>query len=75
LAEGEAVNPRFSSSISDRNGENFWESPDKISSVMNIRVADIQTRCELWKSRGAESSTEPKDEHGETRCYIRDPDG
>jgi predicted enzyme related to lactoylglutathione lyase len=48
---------------------------DKISSFMNIRVADIQACYELWKSRGAEFITEPKDKYGETRCYIRDPDG
>ena len=48
---------------------------DKISSFMNIRVADIQACYELWKSRGAEFITEPKEKYGETRCYIRDPDG
>jgi predicted enzyme related to lactoylglutathione lyase len=48
---------------------------DKISSFMNIRVADIKACYELWKSRGAEFITEPKDKYGETRCYIRDPDG
>ncbi len=49
--------------------------PNKISSFMNIRVADIQACYELWRSRGAEFITEPKDKYGETRCYIRDPDG
>jgi putative intracellular protease/amidase/predicted enzyme related to lactoylglutathione lyase len=49
--------------------------PDKISGFMNIRVADIQACYELWKSRGAEFITEPKEKYGETRCYIRDPDG
>ena len=49
--------------------------PDKLSSFMNIRVADIQACYKLWKSRGAEFITEPKDKYGETRCYIRDPDG
>ena len=49
--------------------------PDKISSFMNIRVADIQACYKLWKSRGAEFITEPKEKYGETRCYIRDPDG
>jgi predicted enzyme related to lactoylglutathione lyase len=48
---------------------------NKISSFMNIRVADIQACYQLWKSRGAEFITEPKDKYGETRCYIRDPDG
>jgi catechol 2,3-dioxygenase-like lactoylglutathione lyase family enzyme len=49
--------------------------PDKVSSFMNIRVADIQACYDLWRSRGAEFITEPKDKYGETRCYIRDPDG
>jgi predicted enzyme related to lactoylglutathione lyase len=49
--------------------------PDKVSSFLNIRVADIQTCYELWKSRGAEFITEPKEKYGEIRCYIRDPDG
>jgi predicted enzyme related to lactoylglutathione lyase len=48
---------------------------DKISSFMNIRVADIQASYELWKSRGAEFITKPIPKYGETRCYIRDPDG
>jgi len=49
--------------------------PDKINGFMNIRVADIQACYELWKSRGAEFITEPIPKYGETRCYIRDPDG
>ena len=49
--------------------------PDKVSSFMNIRVADIQACYELWRDRGAEFITEPKDKYGEIRCYIRDPDG
>ena len=49
--------------------------PDAVSSFMNIRVADIQACYELWRSRGATFITEPKDKYGETRCYIRDPDG
>jgi predicted enzyme related to lactoylglutathione lyase len=49
--------------------------PDKVSSFMNFRVADIQACYKLWKSRGAEFIMEPKDKYGETRCYIRDPDG
>jgi putative intracellular protease/amidase/catechol 2,3-dioxygenase-like lactoylglutathione lyase family enzyme len=49
--------------------------PDKISGFMNIRVADIQECYKLWKSRGAEFITEPIPKYGETRCYIRDPDG
>ncbi len=50
-------------------------NPDEISSFMNIRVADIHACYELWKSRGATFLTEPIEKYGETRCYIRDPDG
>jgi catechol 2,3-dioxygenase-like lactoylglutathione lyase family enzyme len=49
--------------------------PNHLSSFMNIRVADIQACYDLWRSRGAEFITEPKPKYGETRCYIRDPDG
>jgi predicted enzyme related to lactoylglutathione lyase len=49
--------------------------PNHLSSFMNIRVADIQACYKLWKSRGATFLTEPLDKYGETRCYIRDPDG
>ena len=49
--------------------------PDKISSFMNIRVADIQACYELWRSRGAQFITEPRDKYGEMLCYMRDPDG
>jgi predicted enzyme related to lactoylglutathione lyase len=49
--------------------------PDSVSSFMNIRVADIHAYYELWRSRGAEFITEPKDKDGEIFCYMRDPDG
>jgi putative intracellular protease/amidase/catechol 2,3-dioxygenase-like lactoylglutathione lyase family enzyme len=49
--------------------------PNHINSFMNFRVADIQACYQLWKSRGAEFLTEPIPKYGETRCYIRDPDG
>jgi catechol 2,3-dioxygenase-like lactoylglutathione lyase family enzyme len=49
--------------------------PDKVSSFLNIRVADIQACYELWKSLGAQFLTEPIAKYGEIRCYIRDPDG
>ena len=50
-------------------------NPDEISSFMNIRVADIRACYDLWRSRGATFLTEPIEKYGETRCYIRDPDG
>jgi predicted enzyme related to lactoylglutathione lyase len=49
--------------------------PDTVSSFMNIRVADIQACYTEWRKRGAQFITEPKEKYGETRCYIRDPDG
>jgi hypothetical protein len=35
----------------------------------------VRNRLALWRSRGAEFITEPRDKYGETLCYIRDPDG
>jgi catechol 2,3-dioxygenase-like lactoylglutathione lyase family enzyme len=49
--------------------------PNRVSSFMNLRVADIQACYEQWKSRGAEFLTPPIEKYGEIRCYIRDPDG
>ena len=49
--------------------------PNHLSSFLNFRVADIDACYKLWKRRGAEFLTEPMDKYGETRCYIRDPDG
>ncbi|OSI23789.1 MULTISPECIES: VOC family protein [Bradyrhizobium] len=48
---------------------------NSVSSFLNIRVADIQACYEQWRKRGAQFITEPKGKYGETRCYIRDPDG
>src|SRR6476661_8565240 len=49
--------------------------PDRVSSFLNIRVADIQAVYEEWSARGAEFLTPPKEHQTEFRCYIRDPDG
>src|SRR5918999_1733621 len=49
--------------------------PDRTSSFLNIRVADIASVYEEWKARGAEFVTPPMDRGAEIRCYIRDPDG
>jgi catechol 2,3-dioxygenase-like lactoylglutathione lyase family enzyme len=49
--------------------------PDRVSSFLNIRVADIQKVYEKWSARGAEFLTPPKQHETEIRCYIRDPDG
>jgi hypothetical protein len=40
-----------------------------------LRVADIQRRYELWRSRGAKFITKPKVHRSEKRCCMRDPDG
>jgi catechol 2,3-dioxygenase-like lactoylglutathione lyase family enzyme len=50
-------------------------SPNRVSSFLNIRVADIQAVYSEWSSRGAEFLTPPKEHATEIRCYIRDPDG
>ena len=50
--------------------------PTRVSSFLNLRVADIRARYDEWKAKGAEFITEPLDNRGwETRCYMRDPDG
>jgi catechol 2,3-dioxygenase-like lactoylglutathione lyase family enzyme len=49
--------------------------PDRVSSFLNIRVADIQRAYRQWSARGAEFLTEPIDRGVEIRCYMRDPDG
>jgi catechol 2,3-dioxygenase-like lactoylglutathione lyase family enzyme len=49
--------------------------PDRISSFLNIRVADIQAVYADWSERGATFLTPPQDREAEIRCYVRDPDG
>ena len=49
--------------------------PDRVSSFLNIRVADIEAVHAEWSARGAEFLTPPKQHEFEIRCYIRDPDG
>jgi catechol 2,3-dioxygenase-like lactoylglutathione lyase family enzyme len=49
--------------------------PDRTSSFLNIRVADIQAVYADWSARGAEFLTPPQDRGAEIRCYLRDPDG
>lgn len=43
--------------------------------ALNLRVADIRDLYELWRSRGAQFLTPPKEHSSEIRCYLRDPDG
>ncbi|MFC9557047.1 VOC family protein [Rhodococcus sp. NPDC056960] len=49
--------------------------PERVSSFLNIRVADIQAVYAEWSARGAQFLTPPKQHEYEIRCYIRDPDG
>ena len=49
--------------------------PTRVSSFLNIRVADIRAVYREWKARGARFLTEPVDFGREIRCYMRDPDG
>jgi catechol 2,3-dioxygenase-like lactoylglutathione lyase family enzyme len=48
---------------------------DRVSSFLNIRVADIDAVYREWSARGAEFLTPPQDRGAEIRCYLRDPDG
>jgi lactoylglutathione lyase len=51
------------------------QSSHVLTSILNIRVADIWAIYREWRARGAEFLTEPKDHGQEIRCYLRDPDG
>jgi lactoylglutathione lyase len=51
------------------------QQPDRVSSFLNLRVADIQAVYREWSQKGAQFLTEPKDHTYEIRCYMRDPDG
>jgi len=51
------------------------DDPNRVSAFMNIRVADIQSVYEDWRSKGAEFLTPPQQRETEIRCYMRDPDG
>src|SRR6266568_8643704 len=51
------------------------KDPDRASSFLNIRVADVQAVYDDWSARGANFLTPPKQHETEIRCYIRDPDG
>ncbi len=51
--------------------------PNRMSSFMNLRVADIQACYKEWACKGAVFLTEPlpNPDGWEWRCYMRDPDG
>jgi predicted enzyme related to lactoylglutathione lyase len=47
--------------------------PDRVSSFLNIRVADIQAVYAEWSARGAQFLTPPKQHETEMRCYPAIP--
>ena len=49
--------------------------PDRVSSFLNIRAADISAVYEQLSARGAKFLTPPINRGSEIRCYMRDPDG
>src|SRR3954464_13928076 len=49
--------------------------PNRVSSFLNLRVADIHALYEQWSARGAQFLTPPVQRASEIRCFIRDPDG
>src|SRR5262249_16846245 len=51
------------------------ENLDRVTSFLNIRVADIDWAYRTWSARGAQFLTPPIDHGVEIRCYMRDPDG
>jgi catechol 2,3-dioxygenase-like lactoylglutathione lyase family enzyme len=50
---------------------------NKVSSFLNLRVADIWACYKEWSAKGAIFLTEPllNPDGWEWRCYMRDPDG
>jgi catechol 2,3-dioxygenase-like lactoylglutathione lyase family enzyme len=49
--------------------------PDNRDNLFTIRVDDCQATYELLRNRGGEFLTPPLTNGGETRCFLRDPDG
>ena len=49
--------------------------PDTVSHSFTIRVPDCRAAYETLGSRGARFLTPPVNWGGETRCFLRDPDG
>jgi catechol 2,3-dioxygenase-like lactoylglutathione lyase family enzyme len=51
------------------------QSGERVSSFLNVRVADIAAFYTHAVAKGADFLTEPVDRGSELRCYLRDPDG
>jgi catechol 2,3-dioxygenase-like lactoylglutathione lyase family enzyme len=52
-----------------------YEASSRVSSFMNLRVADIEASYREWLVRGAHFLTAPLDQRAGIRCSTRDPDG
>ncbi|MFJ5270789.1 VOC family protein [Streptomyces sp. NPDC088358] len=50
-------------------------SGERVSSFLNVRVADMAAFHAHAVAQGADFLTEPVDRGAEVRCYLRDPDG
>lgn len=49
--------------------------PNTRDNLFTIRVDDCRATYDLLRDRGATFLTEPITHGGETRCFLRDPDG
>jgi catechol 2,3-dioxygenase-like lactoylglutathione lyase family enzyme len=49
--------------------------PNRVNSLLSIRVADIEAVHRDWAARGAQFLTDPVRHARELRCYLRDSDG
>jgi hypothetical protein len=52
-----------------------YEGSNKVSSVLNLRVADIHACYRDWKAKRTTFTTEPINRAAEVRCYVQDADG
>lgn len=51
------------------------QNSERVSSFLNVRVADMATFYAHALAKGARFLTEPLDRTSELRSYLRDPDG
>nr|WP_323747413.1 VOC family protein [Catenulispora rubra] len=51
------------------------QNSERVSSFLNVRVADMAAFYARAVEAGASFLTEPVDRASELRCYLRDPDG
>ena len=51
------------------------DDPDRVATQLIFRVEDCHGLYELLRGRGAEFLTPPVEHAGETRVFLRDPDG